>query len=277
MKRILIVTLFSLLLIGLMITAASADVLFITNKFEFTLPDSWYYDESALTYARCKSSSGDTFQLLESDLDIPDTTEELVDCIANHFGAKEYVTGYEEVEIAGDKVMLVEMKANNKSGYMTMFKKSGRTISAFVISPSGLDIKSFIISALDSVQARQKKDIGFFNYGDAEVNLTHFSTKTVGKSKYLILDLTWRNVGDTASMFAVNVGVTVYQDGIQLHEGFLPTEQTETGTSIMPGKELAVKEIYELRSGSGKIDIIVDKLLDFTNEIVDRHYSFNLK
>lgn len=277
MKRIFIAMIFSALLICLMISAATADSLFKTNKFEFTLPDTWYYEESSLIYARCKSTDGKVFQLYESSLDLPETIDGIVDSTVTFFGAKDYVTDFEEAEIAGQKTALVGLQAANKTGYMTMIRKSGRTIGAFFVTSSGKADKEFIVSTLSSVQERPKKDVGFFNYGNAEANLKEYSIKTVGKKKYLILEFIWRNVGDAATMFAVNVGVKVYQDGIELHEGFLLTEQTEVGTSIMPGKEITVKEIFELRSSSGKLDIIVDKLMDFTDEIVDRNYSFTLK
>lgn len=277
MKRFFIVMILSALLIGVMFSTAAADALFKTCQFEFILPDSWYYEEAALTYARCKSSSGNVFQFYESNIEIPEKIEDIADFTADYFGAKDYVTDFEEAEIAGQKTALVGLQAANKTGYMTMIRKSGRTIGAFFVSSSGKADKEFIVSTLSSVQERPKKDVGFFNYGNAEANLKEYSIKTVGKKKYLILELIWRNVGDAATMFAVNVGVKVYQDGIELHEGFLLTEQTEVGTSIMPGKEITVKEIFELRSSSGKLDIIVDKLMDFTDEIVDRNYSFTLK
>ena len=277
MKRIFIVMILSALLIGVMFSAASADALFKTYQFEFTLPDSWYYDEAALTYARCKSNSGNVFQFYEAYIDLPETVDEIADFTAAYFGAKNYVTDFEEIEIAGQKTALVGLRAENKIGYMAMIKKNDSAIGAFYVTSSEKADKDFIINVLSSVRERAKKDVGFFNFGDAEVNFTKYNIKTVGKNKYLILEFDWRNVGDTATMFAVNVDVKVYQDGIELHKGFLLTEQTEVGTSIMPGKKLTVKEVCELRGSSGELDIIVDKLMDFTNEIVDRNYSFTLK
>lgn len=277
MKRIFILMIFSVLLIGVMLSTAVADNVFKTYQFEFTLPDSWYYEEAALTYARCKSNSENVFQFYEENIDLPETVEDIAECTVNCFGAKNYVTGFEEIEIAGQKTALVGLQAGDKNGYMVMIKKCNRVIGAFFVTSSGKADKDFIVSVLSSVQERKKKDFGFFNYGNVEANFRNYDIKTVGEKKYLILEFDWRNVGDTATMFAVNMGVTVYQDGIELHKGFLLTEQTEVGTSIMPGKELTVKEIFELRRSSGKLDIIVDKLMDFTNEIVDRNYSFTLK
>jgi hypothetical protein len=91
------------------------------------------------------------------------------------------------------------------------------------------------------------------------------------------VDFTWRNVGDSPDMFVVNVSVTAYQNGIQLNEGYLITENTEVGTSIMPGKSLTVTEIFQMRESTGEITLIVDKLMDFTHEWQDRQYSFTVE
>lgn len=276
MKRIFIASLLSIMMIGI-ITAANADVLFATNSFEFLLPDSWYYEEASMMYARCVSGSGDNFQFYESSTELPETIPEIVDSIADYFGAADYITRFEEIEIADQKTALVEFHSTSRCGYMTMFKRNSRTIGAFVTTSQEVADKEFFVGVLSSVRDRPKEDVGFFSYGEAEAKLKNYRIKKEGKTEYLILDFVWRNVGSTASMFAVNVGVTVYQDGIELHEGYLLGERTETATSIMPGKELAVKAIFELRSSSGSLDIIVDKFLDVTHKAVDRIYSFPLK
>lgn len=277
MKRIGFLLVFSIVFIWMMVSIATADVLFTTNRFEFSLPDSWHYEKSSLLSVHCRSTSGYAFLFYESDLTFPDTIDEIADFTINTLGIKDYATDFEEVEIAGQKTALVELREETRYGLCAMIKKGNKTIIAFFSSLPDADYKGFFIRALNSVNVRPDKDVGFFNYGNAEAKLVKYSTKTVGKKKYLILDFTWRNVGDIATMFAVNVGVTVYQDGIQLNEGYLFTEDTEVGTSIMPGKELAVKEIFELRSSSGTLDIVVDKLMDFTNEIIDRNYTFILE
>ena len=123
MKRIFIVTIFSALLIGIIFSTAAADALFKTYQFEFTLPDSWYYNEASLTYARCNSTSGNVFQFYEANIDLPETIEEIADFTADFFGAKDYVTDFEEIEIAGQKTALVGLRSGNKTGYMAMIKK----------------------------------------------------------------------------------------------------------------------------------------------------------
>ena len=94
---------------------------------------------------------------------------------------------------------------------------------------------------------------------------------------YLLVDFTWRNAGSKADMFVINVDVKAYQDGIELHDGYLFDITTESGTSIMPGKELTVTEVFQLRGKTGKITLVLDKLIDVKNEWPSRQYEFQLK
>lgn len=276
MKRFFALIL-TVVLVCLLITSASADLRFTTNNFDFVLPNNWFY-YNALSYsAKCKSDSREVFNFYETDITFPETLEEIKDRVVQYFDAQDYVTGYEEVEISGQKTALVEMIANQMPGYMTMIRVGEKTVAAFYLTAAETANREIFINALSSVTAREEKNRGFFRYGDVEVKFKNFTTKTSGGKKYLILNFDWRNVGTSPTMFVVNVGVTAFQDGIELHEGYLFGEQTEVGTQIMPGKELPVKVIFELRSSTGEVEFTVDKLLDVTNAAVDRNYTINVK
>lgn len=274
MKRLFALIL-TVVLIG-MSSVASADLLFSTKRFDFVMPDSWGYEEAGSYYACCQSSSGDSFNFYEASTEFPETLEGIVDSTANFFGLKDYVTGYEEIEISGQKTALIGVASDVKSGFITMFPKDDTRIVALYVA-AGTPDKDLFVNVLSSVKTRDAKNKGFFRYDDVEVRFKNFTTKTSGGKKYLILNFDWRNVGTSPTMFVVNVEVTAFQDGIELHEGFLFGEQTEVGTQIMPGKELPVKVIFELRSSTGEVEFTVDKLMDFTNEAVARHYTLDIK
>lgn len=276
MKRFFALIL-TVVLVCLLITSASADLRFTTNSFDFVLPNNWYYLNASLYYAECRSDSSEAFNLYESNITIPETLEEIKEQVVQYFGAQDYVTGYEEVEISGQKTALVEFIANKKPGYMTLIHVGEKTVGAFYLTAAETADSKIFINALSSVTAREEKNKGFFRYGDVEVKFKNFTTKTSGGKKYLILNFIWRNVGTAPTMFVVNVGVTAFQDGIELHEGYLFGEQTEVGTQIMPGKELPVKVIFELRSKTGEVTFTVDKLIDALNQAVDREYTINVK
>lgn len=275
MKRFFALIL-SVVLIG-MSSVASADLLFSTNRFDFVMPDSWGYEKAWSYYALCRSSSGDAFNFYEASTEFPETLEGIVDSTANFFGLKDYVTGYEEIEISGQKTALISVASDVKSGLITMFSKDDTRIVALYVAAAGTPDKDLFVNVLSSVKTRDAKNKEYFRYGDVEVKFNNFTTKTSGGKKYLILNFDWRNVGTAPTMFVVNVEVTAFQDGIELHEGYLFGENTEVGTQIMPGKELPVKVIFELRSSTGKVEFTVDKLMDFNNEAVARHYTLNVK
>lgn len=276
MKRFFALILF-VILIGLMPSVASADLRFTTNRFDFVMPDSWGYNGAGVYYALCSSSSGESFYFYEASIEFPETLEDIADRAVAFYGLKDFFTGFEEIEISGQKTALASVRSDVKAGYVTLLPSGNISIAALYLTPVMPASKDLLVNALSSIQTREEKNMGFFRYGDVEVKFKNFTTKTSGGKKYLVLNFDWRNVGTSPTMFVVNVGVTAFQDGIELHEGFLFGEQTEVGTQIMPGKELPVKVIFELRSSTGEVEFTVDKLLDVTNAAVDRNYTINVK
>lgn len=275
MKRFFALIL-TVILIG-MSSVASADLLFSTNRFDFVMPNSWGYREAGLYYAFCSSSDGSSLDFYEAAIEFPETLDAITERCVSFFGVKDYVTGSEEIEIAGQKTALISVKSDVKSGYLTMLPSGNISIAALFLAPGESADKDLFVNVLSSVKTRDAKNKEYFRYGDVEVKFNNFTTKTSGGKKYLILNFDWRNVGTAPTMFVVNVGVTAFQDGIELHEGYLFGENTEVGTQIMPGKELPVKVIFELRSSTGEVEFTVDKLMDFNNEAVARHYTLDVK
>lgn len=275
MKRFFALIL-TVVLIG-MSSVASADLLFQTSGYDFILPDSWFYDTPGILYAKCQTGKSAVFNLYESNNALPDSTEEIAERSVDTFKARDYMTGFEEIEILGHKTALVSLvTGKGLKGYIAIVPFGNKTVETLYLTTSEPD-KEFYKNVLSSVRQRPEADRGFFTYGDVEVKFKNFTTKTSGGKKYLILNFDWRNVGTSPTMFVVNVGVTAFQDGIELHEGYLFSEQTEVGTKIMPGKELPVKVIFELRNSTGEVTFTVDKLMDFNNEAVGREYTLNIK
>ena len=281
-KRVAWFLVLILLIHALTVSASSAETICQTNLFEFSVPSSWSITEAKNFHVECEHRENgilvEKVGLIDSKRSRwPSDPAELASMVKDLFGLKA-IGGWEEIEIDGQSTVLVSILKEEKcTGYATVIKTGLYNGLFFYIFSEPYGGKEAAEKLLEGFKVRSKDDSHFFRFGDAEVKLKGFRTKTVGKNKYLLVDFTWRNVGNTTDMFVVNVSVTAYQNGIQLKDGFLPTEDTEVGTSIMPGKSLTVTEVFQMRESTGEITLIVDKLMDYSHECQERQYSFKVE
>lgn len=281
-KRFWAVLSLALMILVLSVAAASADTLLQTNLFEVAVSSSWTVkkaqDQSVQSERRENETLAETVGLFEiQDSHWPTDPSELAQTLIGHLGLKS-VGELEEIEIDGRKTVLVPiLKDEVCVGYATMIKTGSYHGVFYYMFNEPYGSKQAALNLMETLKVRPKSDFCYFRFGDAEVKYKGFRTKTVGRTKYLLVDFIWRNVGNSPDMFVVNVDVTAYQDGIQLYDGYLLTENTEVGTSIMPGKSLTVTEVFQMRENTGEITLIVDKLMDFTHEWQERQYSFKVE
>ena len=283
MKRILIILAMALLTVCLF-SVANADVLFQTNRLEFTLPDSWYYEDACFSYVMCRHVENDILAEAFEVIDYRKTrefaeksSEEIAELLIDAFNLKKYNPTMEEMEISGEKAVVVHFQTDKASGYSTIMNKGAYCAEVIYMAALGYEDVDFFKEAVGSIKARPREDAAYFRFGDAEVMYRGYRTKKVGKQTYLLLDFKWRNVGTLPDRFVINVDVKAFQDGIELKEGYLFAEDDETGTSIMPGKSLSCTKVFTLRKPTGEITFYVDKLMDISNEYVDRKEVFTIK
>ena len=100
---------------------------------------------------------------------------------------------------------------------------------------------------------------------DAHVALTGVRRSTdYDKTPCAVLSYTWTNNDDEAAMFSVAVGVTVYQDGVELDHAIMPTGANtgDTIKKIKPGATLSVENGFKLTSDS-PLEIEIKGLFDW--------------
>lgn len=284
MKRVVLI----LIVLSLTLILGSAVAGYAkTGRFNFTLPDTWLYEEAGFRNAKCgrfvNGQEVASFALFDekNNKPWPESPEEIAAVLIDEFNLKQHNTDaitWEEIEIAGQKTAKVTFfNTERGTAYLTAVNFGPWHAAALCSILKGYEIDQEFENILASITQRDEDDIGYFRFGDAEVQYKGARKKKVGKTQYLLLDFNWRNAGKDVTIFPVHVEVTVFQDGVQLQEGFLFNEKTEIGTHLMPGKSIDITQIYELRGTGGQIDFTVDKLMDFNHQYVDRKYSFTLK
>lgn len=261
-------------------SCAGAEVAYQKNYFELTLPDGWKYNSSANAYDCTDQNSTRRFKLLEYSDSLPSnpSVEEIVAATKDALELEADYSEWETITVDGHETALFTLHRDGTLDYfVTPVHYLGHVCYVCYYTTDAESYKSEMLNLLQCFHHRTIDDVCFFRFGDAEVKVGNHRTVTVGGKRYLLVELTWRNVGEKAQMYVVNVDVTAYQDGIELQDGFLLGVNTEVGTSIMPGKELTCTEVFQLRSKTGEITLIVDKLLDFKDEWPSREYNFTLK
>lgn len=277
MKRIMTLIVFALIL-AMINSIAGAEVLYQKNFFEMALPDGWYYNESRDRYD-CKRNNARVFLSVtkEETAGSSDTDAIVAEMLAN-IGTDSAHSSWEKIVVDGqDTILITFVMDEGNTCYATAIRNSDSACYAIYSSNNPDDGKMEFLDLIQRFYVRPEKDASYFRYGNADVKLKNYRTRTVNGKMYLLVDFTWRNIGTKEDIFVINVDVKAYQDGIELHDGYLFDIYTETGTSIMPGKELTVTEIFQLRSKTGKITLILDKLLDVTHEWPSRRYEYTLK
>lgn len=280
MKRITAILMFMVLLMLAAASTALADTLYQTNYFEMSLPDGWKYIESKKSYGLPESSGGQRIRIFDSTEDPIDVSD--FDAVLNHmltvFNLGTDYKDWEEITIDGQRTPFITIRREGLYDYYVTSIRSGSHVCYAAFYGYNRDYEKDLFKEMaQRLHVRDASDALYFRYGNADVKLRNYRTKTVNGKMYLLIDFTWKNAGNQPDMFIINVDVKAYQDGIELHKGYLFDVNTETGTSIMPGKELTVTEIFQLRSKSGKITLILDKLIDATNEWPSQQYEFTLK
>lgn len=279
MKRIA-AFLITVLLLVIISAMAGAETVYQKNYFELTLPDTWKYNASKDSYDYSVQNSTRRFRLFEvsESFDGTPDIEDIVAAMKKALQLEEDYSDWEIITVDGKETALFTIHAEGVLDYyVTSIRFLGHVCYAFYYASDPVYYKTEMLALLKGLHHRTIDDMCYFRYGDAEAKYMGYTTKTVGSTKYLLVRFSWRNVGTSAEVFAVNVDVTAYQDGIELQDGFLLGINSEVGTSIMPGKEITVTRVFQLRGSTGQITLIVDKILDFKNEWTDRTYEFQLK
>lgn len=271
-----------ILLTVLLFSVAEADALFQTDRFEITLSDAWQCkscNDSYVTANRVVNGiETGSFGIFETkNQKWPDDPESLAATIMSEFSSYKEPYEWQEIEIAGFKTVLIESDSKAGRFCFTAIPSGNYHATIMFFERPGYVNHDDMVKQLNSLTVRNSEDIGFFRFGDAEVKFVSYAVKKVGTDRLLLLDFEWRNVGAIASRFVLNVSATAYQDGIELKEGYLFTENSETGTSIMPGKSIKCTEVFVLRSATGEISLYLDKLMDVLDEYPNREYLFTLK
>ena len=250
------------------------------NYFELTLPDTWKYNASKNSFDCSAQNSLRRFCLFETSESFDGTPDiqDIVIAMKKFLGLEEEYSEWEIITVDEQETALFTLHATGLLDYYaTSIRFLDHSCYAVYYATDPEYYKAEMLDLLQGFHHRNTDNLFFFRYGNAEAKYTGYKTKSVGKQEYLLVDFVWRNVGTSADMFVVNVDVTAFQDGIELQDGFLLGVNSEVGTKIMPGKEITVTEVYQLRSQTGQITLVVDKLLDVMNEWPDRTYEFQLK
>ena len=277
MKRLVFLMSMLMVIFG---AVAEAETVYQKNYFELTLPEAWKYNASNNTYNCTTQNSMQGFNLieLEESFDGAPSIEDIAAAMKKALQLEEDYSDWEIITVDGQETALFTIHTEGVLDYyVTSIRFLGHVCYAFYYASDPVYYKTEMLALLKGLHHRTIDDMCYFRYGDAEAKYMGYTTKTVGSTKYLLVRFSWRNVGTSAEVFAVNVDVTAYQDGIELQDGFLLGINSEVGTSIMPGKEITVTRVFQLRGSTGQITLIVDKLLDFKNEWPDRTYEFQLK
>ena len=261
-------------------TASAKEFNAVTGDFQFTLQDTWKYNITTSTRSNCVRTSSDgknvaVFAVYDLKESVPKgDTEKMAELIKTKFGLTD-INEWEKFQSADQTMALFKEKNDKHTIYYTAYNAGSRIAAIIYAVMDGYEIEGEFENAVNSITLRDSENQGYFRYGDAEVKLLSVTTKKVRKTKYLLLKFNWRNVGSDATMFAVNVGVTVFQDGVELKNAHV--YDSEIATQLKPGKSIDVVESYELRSDTGELEIVVDKLIDVTHQYADRTYTYTLK
>ena len=280
MKRISIGLIGALLLL-LFVSAAGAETLYQLNYFELSLPEGWKYNKELDCYELNTGNSLQRITLLEykNPFSGRPTLEEIVVNLKETMQLDDDYPEWEEIRIGDQQTAAVTLHSEGvRDIYIALFYSPFDRICYAIYSPSFPESgMAEMLAVLEGLHYRKYGEISYFRYGNAEVQYSSHKVQTVGKNNYLLVNFRWRNMGDEADMFVINVDVTAYQDGIELHPGYIFGINTEEGTKIMPGKEILVTKVFTLRKQTGTITLVVDKLLDVKNEWPNRKYEFQLK
>lgn len=272
-----------ILLVVAMCSAAAADTLFQSYRFQFNLPDGWVYGEASDSHIQCKRTDSEgwteTIDVYEPRFGRwPENKNDLPSYIKKGFDFDQDAE-VEWIEVAGFETAIVDAPGyENRDAYMTILPgNNGKNMACFVYTAdTGHRDKDGFVAALDTFSERQKEDLGYFSFGDAEVKFIEYQTKEAPGGKRLYLSLGWRNNGVSISTFDSNIEVIVFQNGVELLEPVL-AGKTDSGARVMPGKELDFLKTYDLREGSGEVIVIIDKANDTTNEFAERTYTLNIR
>ncbi len=281
MKRILGLIVCSMLFWAFSVSAGSAERLFQTYHFQFSLLEGWLCSEANDSHIKClREKDGmvyETIEVFEPRFarwqDDPDV---LSDMLERQFECSE-VASWEAIKLENIETVFVhDTNYNGREAYISAYGSGKRVFYVQYIAEQGLGNKDEFLRVLSSVSERPASEMGFYVFGDADVKFEQFRTKEIAGKKRLLLDFTWRNIGTSISTFDSNMLVMVFQDGIELHESITLPGATETDTRIMPGKELDCIKIFDLKNPTGEITVIMDKLMDEDDNYLDRQFTFNV-
>lgn len=281
MKRILGLMICFLLLLAFSVSSGSAERMLQTYHFQFSLLEGWLCSEANDSHMKClRGKDGAVHETLEvfepRFARWQDNPEVLSAMLEKQFKCSEDAL-WETLKLENIETVLVhDTNYNGREAYISAYGSGKRVFYVQYIAEQGLANKDEFLSVLSSVSERPASEMGFYVFGDADVKFEQFRTKEISRKKRLLLDFTWRNIGNSVSTFDANVSVIVFQDGIELHESLTLPGATETDTRIMPGKELACIKVYDLRNPTGEITVIMDKLMDEDDNYLDRQYTFNV-
>lgn len=281
MKRMTVCLVTVLLLFVLLVSASSAETVYQLNYFELSLPDGWKYNKKEDWYELKTATTSQNVTLIEykDSFSGTPTVPEIVAEMKTTLRLEDDYSDWEEITVDGRQTALFTLHpAGNQEFYVASLRSPmGRTCYAFFRGNGPGAGKAEMLAILDGLHYRKMGEISYFRHGTAEVKYNGYEIQTVGNQNYLLVRFTWRNIGTEADLFAVNVDVTAYQDGIELQDATLIAKNSEVGTKIMPGKEISVGKVFVLRKLTGTITLVVDKLMDYSNEWPDREYEFQLK
>ena len=90
----------------------------------------------------------------------------------------------------------------------------------------------------------------------------------------LVLDYTFTNNSDETTRFSMAIGVKVFQDGVSLNNAYLPyrhpLKDTKLSvavyTDIMPGKSIAIREVYALNDVDSDVELSYVDRFSFDNK-----------
>lgn len=263
-------------------SAAAADTLFQSYRFQFNLPDGWLYTEASDSHIQCRRADAEgwseTIDVFEPRFGMwPDDKNDLPAYIKKGF-SYEKDADIEWIEVSGQETVIIDAPGyDNRDAYMTMLQGSGKKKVAYFIYSAdiGHRDKEGFIAALNTFSERPEEELGFYSFGDADVKFFEYRTKEVIGGKQLLLSMGWRNNSDSVSTFDSNVELIVFQNGIELLEPAL-AGKTDSGARVMPGKELDFVKTYDLRESEGEVIVILDMPNDTSNEFTERTYELNI-
>lgn len=288
MKRIFLIAAAFVLIALLAVSAGAEDAhetKYQIGHFEITLSNEWTVaNRRSAEYCYVTDDGNKTLILADDDYYNGTPKKNDVSAIEKDLrdGLDKYDCESKEIELCGQKTSLVKVLRDDKCIMYTMVCDD---VSACYITFSCDDYdngEKYLTDCLRSFKIRSEDLSNYCMLGDAQVCVSGMD-RWIQQHGVLVVDLVWRNLGDSPSSFLKKVDVEAYQNGIQMEEcellkrSYKGLEDMKTTTKILPGKSIFVRYAFVIQkpfSGITEFTIIADKAFDLEDECDELIYTY---